>query len=103
MQEQRCLGPAELEGLKGMSLRFRRMSDSGTTGRHATSRTGSSIEFAQHREYAPGDEPRHIDWKAYGRSERMVVKQYESEISAHTIVVVDVSQSMFFNGGGVVD
>lgn len=103
MQEQRCLGPVELEGLKGMSLRFRRMSDSGTTGRHATSRTGSSIEFAQHREYAPGDELRHIDWKAYGRSERMVVKQYESEISAHTIVVLDVSQSMFFNGGGVVD
>ena len=69
------------------------------SGRHQTSQQGSSVEFAQHRDYAPGDPIKHLDWKAYARSERFVVKEFESESNLQVVLILDRSRSMGFMGG----
>ena len=63
------LTPSELEGLKGLQFSLPRLFERGMAGRHQTSQQGSSVEFSQHRDYAAGDPIRHIDWKAFARSE----------------------------------
>ena len=64
------------------------------TGRHRSPFQGSAIEFAQHREYVPGDDMRHLDWKVYARRDRYTIKQFEIETNLTTMLVVDGSQSM---------
>lgn len=61
-----------------------------------TKKTGSGIEFADHREYAPGDDLRYLDWKVYGRSERMLLKMYEEEEDLSIYVLLDCSESMAY-------
>lgn len=68
-------------------------------GEHRSPFRGYSAEFAQHREYVPGDDTRHIDWKAYGRSQRYTVKQYEQETNFVTHILVDASGSMGYGEG----
>ncbi len=63
-------------------------------GRHKSPRHGFAVEFAQHREYSPGDDIKHIDWKVYGRTERYHLKQYEQETNLVAWLVVDGSESM---------
>jgi uncharacterized protein (DUF58 family) len=63
-------------------------------GRHPSPRSGFSVEFAHHREYAPGDDIRHLDWKVFGRTERYQLKQYEQETNLALWLVVDASESM---------
>jgi uncharacterized protein (DUF58 family) len=63
-------------------------------GDHKSPYRGFSVEFVQHREYVPGDDTRHIDWKSYGRSERYTIKQYEQETNFIAHLVVDGSNSM---------
>lgn len=63
-------------------------------GRHRSPRHGFAVEFAQHREYAPGDDIKHIDWKVYARTERYHLKQYEQETNLVARLVVDASESM---------
>ena len=57
------------------------------------------MEFAEHKEYAPGDELRHVDWKTYGRSDRLYVKRYEEETELHALFIVDASESMRYGTG----
>ena len=52
------------------------------------------MEFAEHRDYSPGDDLRHLDWAAFARSERLVIKEFESELERTVLVVVDLSASM---------
>jgi uncharacterized protein (DUF58 family) len=61
-----------------------------------TKKTGSGIEFADHREYCPGDDLRQLDWKVYGRSERMLLKMYEEEEDLSIYVLLDCSESMAY-------
>ncbi|MFN8611968.1 MAG: DUF58 domain-containing protein [Vulcanimicrobiota bacterium] len=63
-------------------------------GAHKGRRRGRSMEFAEHRDYSPGDDLRHLDWAAFARSERLVVKEFESELERTVLVVVDLSASM---------
>ena len=63
-------------------------------GRHRSPRHGFAVEFAQHREYAPGDDIRHIDWKVFARTERYHLKQYEQETNLIAWLVLDRSESM---------
>ncbi len=63
-------------------------------GAHKGRRRGRSMEFAEHRDYSPGDDLRHLDWAAFARSERLVVKEFESELERTVLVVVDFSASM---------
>lgn len=72
---------------------------SGTkSGPHRSPWVGSSSEFAQHREYSPGDEPRKIDWKAVGKSDRYYVREYSDETNARASILLDTSASMEYRG-----
>lgn len=66
----------------------------GAGGVHLSNRAGSSLEFRDHREYQPGDDLRRIDWSAYGRTDKLIVKLYREEVSPHVDIVIDGSRSM---------
>jgi len=68
-------------------------------GDHKSPYRGFSIEFVQHREYVPGDDLRHIDWRVYGRNERYMIKQYEQETNFIAHIVLDASRSMLYGEG----
>ena len=93
------LSPAALERLRGVPFFLPRLFERGMAGRHQTTQQGSSVEFSQHRDYTIGDPIRHIDWKAFARSERFVVKEFESESNLQVLLILDTSESMSFDGG----
>ena len=68
------------------------------SGRHTSPDKGVSVEFAEHRSYAPGDDPRTLDWRIIARSDRNVVRQYIEETNLRTTLAVDVSGSMAYRG-----
>ncbi|HEY3324835.1 MAG TPA: DUF58 domain-containing protein [Planctomycetota bacterium] len=70
------------------------------TGQHRSVYKGFSVEFAQHRQYTRGDELRHIDWKVFGKTDRLFVKQYEEETNLRATLVLDASGSMLYHGSG---
>ncbi len=72
----------------------RRMASSGQRAQRRSRKIGSGIEFADHRAYTAGDDPRHLDWKVYGRSERLLLRQYEEEEDLSVYFLVDRSPSM---------
>ncbi len=90
------LDPAILDRLSSLSLVARKVVEGTLSGTHRSPHHGSSVEFAQHRAYAPGDELRRIDWKVYGRSERLVVKEYVEETNLACNLLLDASESMAF-------
>jgi uncharacterized protein (DUF58 family) len=69
-----------------------------TAGLHRSPFKGFSVEFAEHRQYGPGDEIRHIDWRAFGKTDRYFVKEYEEETNLKAYLVVDSSGSMSYAG-----
>jgi len=71
------------------------------SGRHASPHRGSSVEFAEYRKYVPGDDLRRLDWRAYGRTDRFYVKEFEADTNLRLCVVLDTSGSMNFGSGGV--
>jgi uncharacterized protein (DUF58 family) len=92
------LDPRVLARLGGLKLRVRAITEGVLTGLHRSPHHGQSIEFAEHREYAPGDELRHLDWKAWARFDKYYVKRYEQETNLRAHLVVDASGSMGFRG-----
>jgi uncharacterized protein (DUF58 family) len=92
------LDPSVLAKLGGLKLRVRAITEGVLTGLHRSPHHGQSVEFAEHREYAPGDELRHLDWKALGRFDKYYVKRYEQETNLRAHLVVDASGSMGFRG-----
>ena len=68
------------------------------TGQHKSPFKGASIEFVEHRQYAPGDEIRHIDWRAYGKTGKYYIKEYEDETNLRAYLFVDASGSMGYSG-----
>lgn len=70
----------------------------GTTGARLGRRSGHSLEFQEHREYQPGDDLRHLDWSAYARSDRLIVKLYREEVTPHLDLLIDGSRSMALEG-----
>jgi uncharacterized protein (DUF58 family) len=92
------LDPAVLAKLGNLKLRVRAIAEGVLTGLHRSPQHGQSVEFAEHKEYAPGDEIRHIDWKAYGKFDRYYVKRFEQETNLRAYLVVDASGSMGYRG-----
>ncbi|WP_412068975.1 DUF58 domain-containing protein [Rubrivirga sp. IMCC43871] len=90
--------PAELAQIESLELRARAVVEGFITGLHKSPFHGFSVEFAEHRAYNPGDALRHVDWKVYGRSDRLVVKRYEEETNLRHYVVLDTSASMHYAG-----
>lgn len=92
-------GPQILARIDRLELEARQAVEGYLSGRHRSPRHGFAVEFAQHREYAPGDDIKHIDWKVYGRSERFHLKQYEQETNLVAWLLVDASDSMSYGSG----
>lgn len=83
-----------LSQLSGVKLRARAVMDGVLSGLHKSPHQGQSVEFSEHKEYAPGDELRHIDWKAFGKFDRYYVKRFEHETNLRAMMVLDASGSM---------
>jgi len=95
------LDPLVLAKVRGLELQARMIVEGYLSGMHKSPYHGFSVEFAQHREYVPGDDIRHIDWKVYGRTERYFLKEYEEETNLVCWLLVDVSDSMRYGSGPV--
>jgi uncharacterized protein (DUF58 family) len=95
------LDPTDLARLASLDLRARTIVEGAFSGMHRNLHPGTSVEFTEHREYAPGDEIRRIDWKAVGRADRYYVKRFEDETEMHTFLVLDASASMGYRRRGV--
>jgi uncharacterized protein (DUF58 family) len=98
---QRYLDPLTLAKVRGLELQARLLVEGFLSGMHKSPYHGFSVEFAQHREYVPGDDIRHIDWKVYGRTGRFYLKQYEAETNMVCWVLLDISESMRYGSGAV--
>ncbi len=88
------LAPAELSELGGLELIAEAVVDGFITGLHPSALRGVSAEFAEHRTYRPGDDLRFLDWRMYGRSDRLFVKQFQEERHLTAYLCLDVSRSM---------
>jgi uncharacterized protein (DUF58 family) len=86
-----------LADLPSLALRSRCLVDGFLTGRHRSPRKGSSVEFAEYRDYQRGDDLRRVDWRLFARSDRLHVRQYENEAQLRVFTVLDVSASMDFS------
>lgn len=93
------LTPDELQRLGRLALQSRSIVEGNLAGRHRSPLKGASSEFADHRSYIPGDDPRHIDWKVFGRTERYFVRRYEEETNLRVYLVIDRSASMGYGSG----
>lgn len=95
------IDPRQLEAIGGMKLRARAVVEGVMAGLHRNPHRGASVEFAEYKEYAPGDELKHIDWRAYARVDRYYVKQFEDETNVRAFLLLDTSNSMNFSFDGV--
>ncbi len=95
---EKYLDPRVIARITRLDLRTRLIVEGFITGLHRSPYQGLSVEFAQHREYVPGDDIKHIDWKVYSRSDRYYIKQYEEETNLRCTFLVDQSESMAYQG-----
>src|SRR5262249_40290751 len=93
---QLYLHPQTLARLGTLELRAKMIVEGVMSGAHKSPFQGFSVEFAQHRPYVPGDDIRHLDWKVYGRSDKLYLKQHQQETNLDLLVLVDSSGSMTF-------
>jgi uncharacterized protein (DUF58 family) len=98
---QRYLDPLVLAKVRSLELQARLIVEGYLSGMHKSPYHGFSVEFAQHREYVPGDDIKHIDWKVYGRTGRFYLKQYEEETNLVLWILLDTSESMRYGSGPV--
>src|SRR6516165_2226576 len=94
---RKYLDPRTLARISALDLRARLIVEGLMTGMHRSPYQGISVEFAQHRQYVPGDDIRHVDWKVFGKTDKIYLKQYQEETNLHLICVVDASESMAFS------
>lgn len=94
------LDPEALSRMKNLTLAARLVVEGFFSGMHKSPHKGFSIEFAEHREYTPGVDPRHIDWRVFGRRDKLYVKQYEEETSLRCYLLLDKSASMGYRSEG---
>jgi uncharacterized protein (DUF58 family) len=90
--------PSSLAKYGHLTLVARNLVEGFLTGVHKSPYKGFSVEFAEHRQYYPGDEIRHIDWRAYGKTDRYYIKEYEEETNLKAHLLVDASGSMAYQG-----
>ena len=88
------LDPETLDKIKRLDVRARLVVEGFITGQHRSPYNGFAIEFAAHREYSPGDDLRHIDWKVWSKTDRLYIKEYEEETNLKCHLLVDCSKSM---------
>jgi len=96
---RRFLPPEAVARIARLEILARNVVEGFLSGLHRSPYFGQSVEFAQHREYAPGDDIRRIDWKVWSKTDRYYIKQYEEETNLRTTLLVDLSESMLFGSG----
>lgn len=99
-QQRDFLDMRVLSRLAGIPLFARRPMQGNISGRHPSPHRGASIEFAEYRKYVPGDDLRRLDWRAFGRSDRYYVKEFEADTNLRCCLVLDTSGSMDFGSTG---
>ena len=95
----RYFEPDRIGRLRNLNLLARQAVEGFISGLHRSPHRGFSVEFAEHRDYSPGDDLRHMDWVAWGRSDRYYIKQYEQETNLRATILLDVSGSMNYRYG----
>lgn len=95
---KKCLDPEVVARLRGLELRARGVAAGSVSGMHRSAYHGFSVEFAEHRPYTPGDDLRYMDWRIFGRADRLYIKQYEEETNLRCNLLVDASRSMAYAG-----
>ena len=95
------LDPALLARLGPLQVRARKVMEGVLTGLHKSPHHGQSVEFSEHKEYAPGDEIRHLDWRAFAKLDKYYVKRFEMETNLRALLVVDASGSMAYGRGAM--
>jgi len=98
--EYRYLPAHMAERLRGIEIGVRRPMDGSKQGLHRSPAFGSSVEFAEYREYMPGDPISQIDWPVYARSDRYVIRRFHEDVSIRCYVLLDISGSMGYKGSG---
>lgn len=98
-QARTLLDPAAIQSAEALGLAARFIVEGYMAGEHASPLRGFSMEFNQHREYVPGDDIRHLDWKVLGRTDRYYLKQYEQDTNFIAHIVLDASESMKYGSG----
>lgn len=88
------LAPETLAQLAPFELRAKMVVEGVMSGMHRSPYQGMAVEFAEHRQYVPGDDLKHLDWKVYGRSDKLYLKRYQQETNLDVILLVDASASM---------
>lgn len=101
MTGTRFLDPKVLARIGNLELIARTVVDGFISGLHHAPYLGLSTDFAEHRPYLPGDDIRRIDWRVWGRTDRLYVKEFEADTNANLVVLLDVSRSMDYGGGAV--
>ena len=96
---QKYLEPKVLNEIRHLEMTAREVVEGFISGLHRSPYHGFSVEFAQHREYVPGDDLRFLDWKAYAKSDKYYIKQYEEETNFRALIILDTSESMRFQSG----
>ncbi len=94
--------PERIAKLRNLNLLARQAVEGFISGLHRSPHKGFSVEFAEHREYSPGDDLRHLDWVAWGRTDRYYIKQYEQETNLRAYILLDVSNSMTYRHEGAI-
>ena len=94
----RLLDPAALMRIRSLELRARVVVEGFWSGIHRSPYHGFSAEFSEYRQYAPGDDTRHVDWRVFARSDRYYIKKFEDETNLRCQLLVDGSRSMLFGG-----
>lgn len=97
------LSPEFAARVPTLSLRARLVVEGFVSGLHRSPYHGFNVEFAEHREYSPGDDLRYLDWQSYARTEKYHIKLFEEETNLRVYLVLDTSASMGFRGEGLVD
>ena len=93
------LDPETISRISRLDLVARLVVEGFITGLHRSPYHGFSVEFSEHRPYMPGDPLRDLDWKAYAKTDRLYVKQYEEETNLKAYLLLDISGSMDFQSG----
>ncbi len=99
-ESPRYLDPQTLASIQGLDLAARLAVEGYVAGMHKSPYHGVSVEFAEHREYVPGDDIRHVDWKVWSNTDKFYLKQYDEETNLLTYLLLDTSESMGYASEG---
>jgi len=101
VKNSQFLDPKVLARIDNLELLARTVVDGFINGLHHSPYFGLSVDFAEHRQYTPGDDIRRVDWRVFGRTDRFYVKEYEADTNANFVVLFDISRSMDYGSKGI--